>query len=597
MATVITESPIRSTLDNRSYCLTRLPNDLDVQWVHNPDAEKASVVMTVPSGWLNDGSTQGIGHATEHLLTMGSVKYRSRSELKQRIEKYRGHTNAFTDIDHTMYYFQITINPKTGEELLDVADVLFQAFIKPGFEPENVEDELVNIESEYLRALPNDRWKVEQVQGSVCNPAHPWSSSFGCGNRESLGEPAVLLARVSEHHKKYYSARLMKCVVSTPRPISWMRESLEGTLSEIPNTGASEKDWGHIPLYRAEDLGEELFVKSIQDLDNLMIDFFFPGKKEAGYSARGGYMADLIAQEGEGSITALLLSKQLINSLYAGTSYQQADSWRLTVDLKLTKTGAAKPESVVLKVLQFIARVCAEEPQRELAEERARMKQKRFCTHGVPDLRHAMNIGQNMLLPHLKAENFVYGDRETRAADWFDAELIKANASLLRPKNMRLTFQSQKALAQAPAGQPMHEEKWTKTQWWSRKILPDHMDLYCQPFTVPADQLPPTLHPPAPNRFLTKRDFESEMLGRLPGEPAQQAQGPPVQGTKPPRALRLDDQVELWYYKAQVKDLMHFRLWQYYVRGLPVPEIVSPHALRLPRGLAQKSRQVHRPLA
>jgi len=71
---VITDNPIRSPLDRRSYCLEELRNGLMVQWVHSPGAEKSIVVMDVESGYLNDGKVEGIGHALEHFLFMGSEK-------------------------------------------------------------------------------------------------------------------------------------------------------------------------------------------------------------------------------------------------------------------------------------------------------------------------------------------------------------------------------------------------------------------------------------------------------------------------------------------------------------------------------------------
>lgn len=62
-------------LDDRSYRVIRLPNKLEALLIHDPDTDKASAAMDVNVGSLSDPEDmQGMAHAVEHLLFMGTEK-------------------------------------------------------------------------------------------------------------------------------------------------------------------------------------------------------------------------------------------------------------------------------------------------------------------------------------------------------------------------------------------------------------------------------------------------------------------------------------------------------------------------------------------
>lgn len=62
-------------LDNRTYRVIRLPNQLEALLVHDADTDKASAAMDVNVGSMSDPEEmQGMAHAVEHLLFMGTEK-------------------------------------------------------------------------------------------------------------------------------------------------------------------------------------------------------------------------------------------------------------------------------------------------------------------------------------------------------------------------------------------------------------------------------------------------------------------------------------------------------------------------------------------
>lgn len=67
-------------LDNRTYRVIKLPNQLEALIIHDADTDKASAAMDVNVGsFSDDAEMPGMAHAVEHLLFMGTEKVRRRA--------------------------------------------------------------------------------------------------------------------------------------------------------------------------------------------------------------------------------------------------------------------------------------------------------------------------------------------------------------------------------------------------------------------------------------------------------------------------------------------------------------------------------------
>jgi insulysin len=63
------------SLDDRSYRVVRLPNQLEVLLVHDANTDKASAAMDVNVGSFSDPKDlEGLSHTVEHMLFMGTKK-------------------------------------------------------------------------------------------------------------------------------------------------------------------------------------------------------------------------------------------------------------------------------------------------------------------------------------------------------------------------------------------------------------------------------------------------------------------------------------------------------------------------------------------
>ena len=64
----LTEKLETSSLDDRTYRVVRLPNQLEALLVHDPNTDKASAAMDVNTGsFCDEDDIPGMAHAVEHV--------------------------------------------------------------------------------------------------------------------------------------------------------------------------------------------------------------------------------------------------------------------------------------------------------------------------------------------------------------------------------------------------------------------------------------------------------------------------------------------------------------------------------------------------
>jgi nardilysin len=145
---------------------------------------EAAAAMVVGVGSMYDpNDCQGMAHFLEHLLFMGSKKYPQENAYDSFMSKHGGSDNAFTELEHTVYHFEIP-----QEHLVGALDMFAQFFTAPLLLETSVERELNAIESEFQLVKNSDSCRVNQL---MCHTSgndpkdHPFSK-FAWGNIQSL---------------------------------------------------------------------------------------------------------------------------------------------------------------------------------------------------------------------------------------------------------------------------------------------------------------------------------------------------------------------------------------------------------------------------
>lgn len=98
---LISDRMEKPLLDNRSYRVIQLSNQLEVLLIHDPDTDKAAAAMDVNVGSFSDpDDLPGTAHAVEHLCFMGTKKVRT------DIQTYLKHNSLLTT-KQTLTYFRL----------------------------------------------------------------------------------------------------------------------------------------------------------------------------------------------------------------------------------------------------------------------------------------------------------------------------------------------------------------------------------------------------------------------------------------------------------------------------------------------------------
>ena len=66
-------------------------------------------------GYLSDPpAIPGLAHFLEHMLFMGTTKYPKEDEYESYLSKHGGSSNAYTSMENTNYFFDVSVDHFEG---------------------------------------------------------------------------------------------------------------------------------------------------------------------------------------------------------------------------------------------------------------------------------------------------------------------------------------------------------------------------------------------------------------------------------------------------------------------------------------------------
>ena len=110
------------------------------------------------------------------MLFLGTKKYPDESGFDKFLHENAGMSNAYTDRDHTNYYFDVS-----PDQLSPTLDQFAQFFLCPLFNEDSTERELNAVDSENSKNVPNDGRRTLRIENATSNPSHSYSK-FTTGN-------------------------------------------------------------------------------------------------------------------------------------------------------------------------------------------------------------------------------------------------------------------------------------------------------------------------------------------------------------------------------------------------------------------------------
>ncbi|PIA16735.1 STE23-like protein [Coemansia reversa NRRL 1564] len=427
----------KSPSDSRDYRLIRLPNGLVAMLVHNPDESKACAVLDVNVGSLADPPEfQGLAHFCEHLLFMGTEKYPNENEYNEYLSTHGGDANAYTSLEDTCYYFELTYDALEG-----ALDRFSQFFISPLFTADCTDREVRAVDSEHKKNIQSDMWRQYQLGKELSNPNHPFSM-FATGNYDTLAGAAQRLgtdlrSRLLEFHARYYSADIMRLVVVGRDSLDQLAEWVVNKFSHIKSKGLTKPLFEGHPL-TSNEMGKLIWLKSVQQQRLLDLTFALPDVKPYYHTKPAQYLGSLLGHEGRGSILACLKKRGWATGITAGCfsmSGEGFDTFKITVNL--TEPGLEHYADVVRVVFAYIQLMLTKGPQQWYQEELIRIGEIEYQfmekTGAVSLASTLANTMQNRYLPpeHLLSDGMPPTGFDKELLSWVQGFMAADNVHIM----------------------------------------------------------------------------------------------------------------------------------------------------------------------
>ncbi|KAG9246960.1 Metalloenzyme, LuxS/M16 peptidase-like protein [Calycina marina] len=532
----ITTSLETPSLDDRTYKVVRLPNQLEVLLVHDAETDKASAAMDVNVGnFSDDEDMPGLAHAVEHLLFMGTEKYPVENNYSQYLSANSGSSNAYTGATSTNYYFEVAAekaDDATESPLYGALDRFAQFFISPLFLATTVERELRAVDSENKKNLQSDQWRLHQLDKWLSNPKHPYCH-FSTGNFEVLKtEPEAIgvdvRSKFMKFHSEHYSANRMKLVVLGRESLEELEAFVVSLFSEVVNKNLPENRWETEVPFGPKELLTQTFAKPVMDSRSLDLTFPFIDEELLFESLPSRYISHLIGHEGPGSIMSYIKSKGWASTLSAGAySVCPGTPGIFTCQIRLTEEGLANYQEIVKVFFQYISLLRDTPPESWIFEEQKGLADVDFkFREKTPASRFTSKIS-SVMQSKLPREWLLSGYSRLRK---FDPAKIEEGLVCIRPDNFRMTVVSQKF-----PGSWDSKEKWYGTEYTHEKIP---MEFYASIKEAAASTTKnrlTELHLPHQNQFIAKKlEVEKKEVNKPAVEPT---------------LIRNDDAVRIWFKK------------------------------------------------
>ncbi|PAA70440.1 hypothetical protein BOX15_Mlig002690g1, partial [Macrostomum lignano] len=529
---------VKSPEDKHSYRALVLSNGIRVMLVSDSEADRSAASLCVLAGSINEPkSWQGLAHFCEHMLFLGTEKYPVEDSYSNFINEHGGMNNAYTAEDHTCYFFDIA--PK---HLAEALDRFSQFFLCPLFTPSATEREVQAVHSEHSKNIPQDVWRMQQLEHTLANPEHDYGDHFFTGSLETLlpdsSKAGELREQLLKFHAEEYSANRLHLAVLGCESLDELQSMVVSTFASVPNKNLPVRRWDKHP-YDGSECGVKVYAVTIKDVRTLQLVFPMPELRYHYKGAPDRYLSHLIGHEAPGSILAYLKRKGWSNALSAGCGGGSLGYDFFKVSLDLTEEGARREDAVIATLFRYIDMLRREGPQEWIYNEERDLE---YMSFRFRDKSQPIDLTER-----LSAKMLYYPQRDALAAKVVLSEYmpdkITELLNLMTPDRCKVYIGSQSVKDKCTRTEPYYGVQYG-VEKFSPELLAacrgDYQQLATADSFWPNGELPDSeLHLPSPNPFIPT-DFS------LKSATDQHRDSPPP-ASAGPLILRSDRRGRLWH--------------------------------------------------
>ncbi|KAL5104318.1 Nardilysin [Taenia crassiceps] len=321
---------------------------------------KSAAALCVNVGYFTDPmEAQGLAHFLEHMVFMGSEKYPRENDFDDYVEHRGGGSNACTDGDYTMFFFDI--QRVNFEEALDK---FANFFIAPLLSQDCIDRELEAVHSEFELCKADDSCRFDHLLTSFSKEGSPYRI-FGVGNRISLRDkPSAAGTNVYELLRKfqlrYYNASLMTLAVESKDTLDHLESMVNEIFGAIPNRSCEAPDLSAFVEPFPPTVYKKVYkVCPVKETVSISFTWSLAPMHSHYRSAALKLVASIVGYEGKGSLVAYLRKLNLAVELSAGciindsVHHNQMTSL-FGINIELSELGRTAPLTVAGHVFSYL---------------------------------------------------------------------------------------------------------------------------------------------------------------------------------------------------------------------------------------------------
>ncbi|KAL8615111.1 hypothetical protein ACOMHN_009187 [Nucella lapillus] len=405
--------------------------------------KKAAAALCVGVGSFCDPEDiPGFAHFLEHMVFMGSKKFKKENAFDDFTSKHGGESNAWTDAERTVFFFDIH-----KYHFHKALDMFAQFFISPLFGKSSVDREIMAVDNEFQMIKYNDNDRYHQVLGTLAFPYNPMCR-FLCGNQLTLKtiprERGIeVYGRLRDFFRRIYSAHYMTLVVQAPESLDDLESLVHSVFDDVPNNGLLPPSMAdYRDPFVPRNFHKLIKVVPVEDCQRLDLCWPLPPLYKRFKCKPLEYLGSLIAHEGLGSVMSCLRKRGLALSLSGGnhgTGFDQNKLWSgFTVTIILTDAGMEGVCEVISIVFEYVTMLQLCGPQAWFYKELRDIENIKFRFRDELDpIEHVEQVAENMQLYPL--EHYLTGRSLILN---YDAQVIRECLSYLTPLQASVTLWS-----------------------------------------------------------------------------------------------------------------------------------------------------------
>ncbi len=255
--------------EDRIFKYGILPNKLKYTIINDKNSDTSNVVMSVRTGSLYEPlEFMGLSHFLEHMLFMGSKKYKEEDYFSAKLKELGGSSNAYTDNYQTVYFFNVLSN-----NLDKIIDIFSRFFIDPLFDKNSVSREINAVNSEHLKNYNNDVWILRQIILNLADKEHI-INRFSTGSHETLGSDINKVRdAMIEFYNSYYCANNMTLTIQSNKPIKDVEKMIKQCFGDIKEKHVIHPE---VPFKKYKHYNKEYQLTTVRDVDSIVYFWELP---------------------------------------------------------------------------------------------------------------------------------------------------------------------------------------------------------------------------------------------------------------------------------------------------------------------------------